>query len=175
MIGFILIRIQMSFKYTFLLSIILTCCKSAENNQNTSNYWNEIKIKESNLNLPEKYLGLELTLNQLMADIETNNKVNLPTPDLNFQRFSIANSSTMSPELATKFPNVKSYRIVSEENENLGSIDINNGGFFAMVNLNNKTYFINPVTKKSNLYICYEKQYAIKELNNPFIDQVIKK
>ena len=37
------------------------------------------------------------------------------------------------------------------------------------------TFFINPTIKKSDAYISYDKKYATKSDNNPFIDKVIKK
>ena len=162
-------------KYTLLLLIILTCCKSAENNQKTANYWNEINLDNPDSNIPEQYDSYELTLNQLVLDLENNKEVNIPIPNHGIQRFGVTISSTMSPELAKKFPNIKSYRIISDENENLGSLDINNSGLYAMVRLNDEIYFVNPVTKNDNRYICYNKRHATRELNNPFIDQVIKK
>lgn len=164
----------MSIKYTLFLLVILTCCKSAKNTQFIESYWNEIKIEQSQSYLPSKYISYELKLDELNLDVEENSKINLPIPDLGIKRFSVIHSGTMSPELAKKFPNIKSFKILNDQNELLGSLDINNSGLYAMISIENSTFFINPVTKKSVQYICYEKQYAFKDLNNPFIDQVIK-
>ena len=74
----------------------------------------------------------------------------------------------MSPELAAKYPDLKSLKIISERFT--GRIDINNDGFYAMIMDGSNTYFINPVVKGSGSYISYDKRQAAKNFNNPFFE-----
>lgn len=165
---------QMTIKYNLILLIILLGCKSTENSPQTHSYWQSRSINEGD-NLPLEFGGYLLNKEELISDIETTNEVDLPTPNNSYIRLKVKLSNVMSQELSEKFPSIKSYTIYNSENSVTGNLDVNPSGVFAMINTGGTTFFINPVTKKSNEYICYDKQYAIKDLNNPFIDKVIKK
>ncbi|MEQ8924897.1 MAG: hypothetical protein RLO81_03735 [Fulvivirga sp.] len=165
-------------KYIILVVLVgsLACCCKPTTNQNTTqseSYWQQIDIKKSE-SLPNEFTGYRLDFNKLKSQINKNQTVLIPTLDGELMSYKLADSGTMSPELAAKYPEIKSYKIVKADNIISGRIDINPSGFYVMIVDQNSTYFINPVEKKGSAYICYDKLYALKNSNNPFIDQVIK-
>jgi len=75
----------------------------------------------------------------------------LPLPDGSFEEFEVKESQVMSPELAAKFPNIKTYSGVSTKN-GYSSVrfDISPKGFHAMLFTPNGTVYIDPVNRQNS-------------------------
>ncbi|MFM9957072.1 MAG: reprolysin-like metallopeptidase [Phycisphaerales bacterium] len=74
--------------------------------------------------------------------------VSLPMPDGTFQRFSIVETDVMHPELAAKFPEIKTYTGVGiDEDASTVRLDMTPHGFRAMVLAPSGSVFIDPWTK----------------------------
>ena len=98
----------------------------------------------------------------------------LPWNDGNFYTFVVKNSNIFSPDLAKKFPNIRSY---SGEKEQDGSthlrLDINPSGFFAMIIAPSQTLFIRPLDDESGFYLCYDKNDVDRE-NKKFYEPPVR-
>ncbi len=150
---------------------------------------NEFKDK----NLPRKYQALYLNMRkakQRLAPLEpeetSTTKINLtsdegkvvslffPQENGTFSSFLIKNSNVFSPDLAKKFPNIRSYS-GHKKNDPTTKIrlDLNPFGLYAMITGPDKTVFIRPIEKESKIYICYNKADVNQE-NREFYELQIK-
>lgn len=162
---------MIKFVLPYLLIFALGCQSSKL--QQSEGYWTDKTINTTGVQVPESYRGLGLNLSLLIKSLEDEDQVIIPLPTGKEVKVNVKKSSTMSSELASKFPEIKSFEIVSDTGYS-GRIDINPSGFYAMLVTLEGTYFINPTAKKSDDYISFDKKVAVKDINNPFIDQVYK-
>ena len=82
--------------------------------------------------------------------------IDLPFTFGKFITYRIENSSLFSPELAKKFPNIRSYSGFQKDNEVVKlRLDINPSGLYAMITSPNEVIYIRPV--ENDYYICYKK------------------
>lgn len=162
-----------------ILIAIAVSCNTTQKVSGTKNelwtFTSSKEIEQKDL-MPKDYLTLELNdalLGEKLSN-STTPQITLPTLDRSFITVKLEDSGTMSPALATKFPNIKSFK-----GEQVGNnitkvrIDKNAHGVFAMIVAEGQTYFINPLEKGSSIYIIYNKQNAVKG-GNPFVDKLIK-
>jgi len=145
------------------------------------NYWTNIEgtaigdaqIKASNSTyLHLDYLAFKNELFQ--APLKTNKlqwsdiQVEIPLPDGSFEEFLAFETPMMEDGLAAKYPNIKTFTLVSKSNQTTyGRADITPKGFHAMIFSDNGTLFIDPISATSNEnYIVYYKKDFIstKEL-----------
>jgi len=92
--------------------------------------------------------------------------IELPQPNGAALTFRVLKNTTMHPELAQAYPEIRTYDVVAVNNNTIkGKIDITPHGFHAMIFENrNGTYFIDPIQKgNSALYIVYKKQDFITD------------
>lgn len=92
--------------------------------------------------------------------------LDLPMPYGGFEKFVIVESPIMEPELAKKFPEIKTYAGYSMQNKaNTVRFDFTPAGFHAMIFSSNGTFFIDPFSNATNeFYISYNKaDYISKE------------
>ena len=74
-------------------------------------------------------------------------EIELPMPDGNLDRFSIQESSIMAPELAAKFPQIRSYKVLGIDDPIAsGRVDMSPKGFRGMIYTSQGRVFIDPVT-----------------------------
>lgn len=156
----------------FIASII--GCKTNDTRLQKSNYWSETTIDSGRKGIPDKYRGLTLDFEALVSAVDSGSKVTIPLPDGTYLMVQLNKSSVMSEELAKKFPEIRSYEIVKEKGT-FGRVDINPSGFYVMVTHGSQTFFVNPTEKKGQEYISYDKEDLVPDINNPFIDKVIKR
>ena len=149
--------------------------------QKAENSWSPIKenvIKENKNNRfiePAKYKVMRLNLETLKSSLqyaklkEDASKsvatiVSLPNPDGSFSDYQIYQNTTMHPDLAANFPEIRTYNGVSVNNsENVVKLDVTPHGFHAMILSSDKeTVFIDPYTKGdiNNYQIYYRKDYS---------------
>ena len=159
---------------SLLIILFVLSCKTSDTMNGSSSYWHDTTFDGTEIKLPEQHRALNLDFKKLKAAIDTSVEVTIPMPDGTNIEIVLKENSIMSKTLAQKFPDIKSYEVV-EKNSLSGRVDINKSGFYAMIVNGEMTFFINPTIKKSDAYISYDKKYATKSDNNPFIDKVIKK
>ena len=171
-------RISMNCVSYLIISIAIIFSASASAQTNYANLWNE--ISEVGLNtqgtryiIPQSYRTLELDLQDLSSALiqvpkESNTKVNnsgfilsLPLPDNNFATFKIVESPIMAEELATKYPEIKTYLGQGIGNNSSSSVrfDITPAGFHAIIFSNEGTVYIDPYSLgETRYYISYFKK-----------------
>jgi len=115
---------------------------------------------------PDKYLVFSLqsqSIKNILFSLSENpsNAITmaLPSPDGSMKSYKVWQESMMEPELAAKFPEIKTFTAVSVDNPNVtAKLDFTTLGFHAMVYDGEKTYFIDPYTNPAdNYYLCYYK------------------
>ena len=99
----------------------------------------------SDFNNPTKQMGLVLSL---------------PLPEGGFEEFRIIETPMMEPDLALKYPNIKTYTGISLVNPMRSvKIDVGSLGFHALIFSENGRIFIDPVSSKhqNNYFVFYAK------------------
>ena len=114
--------------------------------------------------------------NQLRYENTTEDEVllQLPWNDGWFYTFTVKPSNIFSPELAKKFPDIRSY---SGEKIDDGAthlrLDINPSGLYAMITAPSQTLFIRPLDEGESLYLCYDKDDVDRD-NKKYYEPPIK-
>ncbi len=178
--------LRFKFKITFLLIILFL---SANLYAGSKDFWSD--VQETSLHssgvryiIPLRYRTLELNLGSMKtfldgAPIEApvpsqthGVEISLPMPDGSYQRFSIWNSSVMAPELATKFPGIKTF--VGRGIDNTDShirLDYTIQGFHAMILSSTGSVFIDPYSLgDDHYYISYYKKDFVPLPGNGFVE-----
>lgn len=92
----------------------------------------------------------------------------VPTPNGDFERFAIVESPVMHPELAAKFPNIKTYRGYGlDQPAATIRLDYTDHGFHAQVLSPDGQYYVDPYFHlQTDLYMSYYKHDAINNRQN---------
>lgn len=152
-------------KYFLIFSFFIIVSFACNNPKNattskTGSYWKQLKTE----NVPNKYSAFVVyTLEEspFLKALENGNVI-LPDDNGNLNTFSIVSSNTMAPELAAKFPDLKSYKGEQIDNSFCNPrIAISKTKIKISVLCNDKTYFIDK-DKELNLFIVYNKESAPK-------------
>lgn len=166
----------------FLFFIILAT------NSFSQNFWNTAVKKEtssqqvkplSRKNTPEKYRLATLNLNGFQNHLtgfkskRSQHIITLPDSEGKLQRFSIKETSYLAPELAAKFPMIKSYSGQGIDDPTaIAKISLGANGVHALIYSANKSIvYIDPYTVDKKQYIIYKKS-ALKAKENDFRCQV---
>lgn len=157
-----------------ILSLFLSPIKAQDNGQKL---WSNVKdgsftYKGTRYIVPNTYRTLALDLDAMRtvlskAPTETLGEntqafttISLPMPDGSWQRFAIYESSTMAPELARQFPDIKTYTGQGIDDPTASiKLDLTPQGFHAMTLSVNGSVFIDPYALgETNYYISYYKK-----------------
>ncbi len=196
-------NILISFVIALLVSLVFSqCAKTTSSttnilNQDKHQVWQ--LVDTSNLtekvvinNAPKKYDLLKLKtskIKHLLKALESKEKVkdnisyveadkpailiDLPFPFGKFYTYRIENSSLFSPELAKKFPNIRSYSGHQKDNNAVRvRLDVNAMGLFSIITSPSETVYIKPV--ENDYYICYKKSDVAAD-NKEFYEPSNKK
>ncbi|MDH5389141.1 MAG: M12 family metallo-peptidase [Gammaproteobacteria bacterium] len=90
-------------------------------------------------------------------------QIDLPMPYGGLQTFNVYESSVMEPELAAKYPEIQSYKVVAVNDPTVtGVLDTGPNGFHAYLNTAEGEMFIDPVSKNTQqeYYSLYKHDYA---------------
>ena len=118
------------------------------------------KYKVSKLNLTNLQTVLAKAPMEFTAAAKTQNlTLDLPMPGGSYETFFINESPIMEPELAKKFPEIKTYSGFSSKNSAITvRFDLTPKGFHGMVFSPEGTFFIDPYSTNSiEYYISYNK------------------
>jgi hypothetical protein len=163
---------------TALLIIQATCVLNA---QDSRNFWREVSsipVSGERLTVPSSYRALNLDLNLLQQYLntakpepsQTSNLTNglmleVPMPDGSFERFSIFQYNIMHPDLAAKFPQIKTYtgKGINDVTSTI-KLDVTQFGFHAMIRSSKGDVYIDPYNQKTvNYYMSYERKNLIRQ------------
>jgi hypothetical protein len=96
--------------------------------------------------------------------------ISLPLPDGSFTRFRFVYASAMSPELAAKHTDVRTYTAQGLDDVYANAaFDMTAEGFHAMITREDKVVFIEPYKRNDPVhYICYYKHDIVAVKREPF-------
>ena len=96
----------------------------------------------------------------LSSDRNNAETIMLPMPDGNMQSFKIWPDNIMAEELASKYPNIKTFSGYASDNKAItAKFDYTEFGFHAMIFDRSGIYFIEPYTNMDEgFYSCYYKK-----------------
>ncbi|MDR2238749.1 MAG: M12 family metallo-peptidase [Chryseobacterium sp.] len=137
------------------------------------NFWKKTKISERNVIESKRNIGADYTqvytldINQLKSvlqnapvsetGIATRSTVIIDLPDLEgkFEKYTVYEISNMAPELAARFPDIKSYRGVSvnDPGKTISFALSQNGLKLIMFAPDKKPVIIEPATKDASVYL----------------------
>lgn len=150
----------MKFIY-FFLSILLVSCKTTKNTESNAqliNAWSQVNeaIDDDEIK-PDNYFSYTLNENEFSKQLAAG-LVYLPITNNQFAVFEVENSSTMTAALQLKFPQLKSYKGVQQNNTLCQCrIDENNLDFKITILCNDATFYVNDLFK-NKIYFFYNKQ-----------------
>jgi hypothetical protein len=90
--------------------------------------------------------------------------ISLPMPDGSFQRFAVAESPILSPELAARYPEIKTFIGQGMDTPTaLARLDFTPNGFHSMVTTPEGSSFIDPYDPEHpGVYICYDRRDSVR-------------
>ena len=90
--------------------------------------------------------------------------ISLPMPDGSFQRFAVVESPILSPELAARYPDIKTFIGQGIDTPTaVARLDFTPNGFHSMVITHEGSYFIDPYDPEHpGVYICYDRRDSIR-------------
>ncbi|OEK09494.1 hypothetical protein A8C32_12340 [Flavivirga aquatica] len=181
----------MKTKLHYVLSIAILLSAFSSIAQNST--WKKVKSANETKNLSKFNLDknkihlFELDMVSLKKNTSSaslreskNKKVNtvISIPGINgeMESFSIYEVSVFAPDLAAKYPNIKSYVGVSTDNTGTRlRMSVSPQGVQTMISyIGKSTVFMQPITKGSNKYVLYNKD-ARTPLSNKFKCKTINK
>ncbi len=90
------------------------------------------------------------------ASTEANVHIDIPLPDGTITQLKLVPEKTLAKSLADKFPEITTYRVMSNENIFGGKVDMTHRGFHAMLQtLDGEVIFIDPIKVGSSTYVSY--------------------
>jgi hypothetical protein len=91
---------------------------------------------------------------------EARGKISIPAPDGALLKFAIEDSNTMSPELAQKHPEIRTFRGLSEEDPHSSlRLEVTPTGLHALVRTQGQSFYVQPV-KFDPQYLEKSTRYA---------------
>ncbi|WP_345006278.1 reprolysin-like metallopeptidase [Snuella lapsa] len=135
--------------------------ESVKNPENLSKFHlnkNKVQLFELNFSLLKKNIASATKRGSNTK--QSNATVSVPISADTFETFKVYETSTLSPSLAAKFPDIKSYTGVSINNPKMRlRMSVSPQGIQTMIsNTDNPYVFMQPVSKGSNQYVLYDKR-----------------
>ncbi|WBX74103.1 GEVED domain-containing protein [Tenacibaculum pacificus] len=172
-------------KIPFLILLIFTFFSS---NSFSQNYWNKTVKKDNFIqknkildreNTPQKYSLASLNLSSFENHLKNSNLnkgeriITLPNSEGRLEEYSFNETPSLAPELAAKFPMIKTYSAQGINNPTaVAKITLGVNGLHALIySANESTIYIDPYTKDKKQYIIYKRD-DLKSDNNDFNCQI---
>lgn len=154
-----------------ILIILLICITNIGLSQ-SQNFWslgqkNNSARSESDIKTTASTeLQLDFTAISVALKAKKLESLAIPLPDGSFTTVELTSSSIMSPELARKYPSIKTFRATDHKGIS-GNIDITSKGFHGFFFTPQGTVFIDPINKgtQSDYQVYYRKDYLQKEVS----------
>ncbi len=173
-----------------LLSALMTVASVRAQSTSDDGIWSDlvessVASQSDRPIIPQKYRLVALDLAALQAQLaqapqenseaarNTARLFSLPLPDGTFGRFRIVESPIMAPELATQFPEIKTYagQGIDDPTATL-RFDWTPAGFHALVIAASGTVYIDPYQRNdTTTYISYYKRDFIAPITKKFTEQ----
>ena len=148
-------------KHLFIFWIILF---SVNQTQAANDLWYEVhsKARDSNVTSPyrnsREFVLNEAKMQQLLGQTKlafrgaTPTPIALPLPNGDTVYVTAIESQVLPPSLAKKYPHIKTYKLINQNNKVLnGRLDFTLAGFHAMLQTHNgEVIYIDPVKPKAN-------------------------
>ena len=113
-------------------------------------------------NFPKEFKLLSFNATRFSNKINTKKKptLSLPNSEGGFSEYIVEETSSLSSELANKFPMIKSYTAYGIDNPNsIAKISMGTDGFHAVVfTAGKKTLYVDPYSKDKKEYIFYSRE-----------------
>ena len=179
-----------------ILALGLISCSNAFSNPNESLVWQDFQesvrsqlmtlsaknsIKKRSLILDAELLKNNLAFttqknkSQLAAKSVNQIELSLPLPNGDFVRVSATDSPILSPEMAERYPDIKTWKVKGVDDPAIsGRVDFTQNGFHAMLNMaDGDTVFIDPDENQSgNVYNSLSKKENSSRFHSDFNCQV---
>lgn len=129
---------------------------------------NNSNVSLENINvIPHKYQLFSLENDrftyQLKASSKKSNTIELPTNSGKSEKYILTEASNFAPELAAKFPSIKTYNAVSLDGTKKAKISIGSDGMYATIyKPGTSTVYLDPVSKDKKTYMLYAKNHYHK-------------
>lgn len=167
-------------KRVLTTALLIVCSMSFS--QNVNSLWklsarNSISKSINKTNLPVKHL-FDLDVKALknilvsapkrdFSKNKSNTIISLPNSEGNIEKFRVYENPIMAPELAAKYPEIKSYIAVGIDNPNARAYFSSSPLGFKSMTLypNQSAVFIEPVSSDLNTYTIYKKSDKEASLN----------
>ncbi len=169
--------------YFILPTYVLIILSTAVYSQSPVAIWSTIQEKDivakgKRYIIPKQYHTVKANFKALKQQLQLapmerskaadNQKVllDIPMPDGDFHTFTIVEAPIMEPELAAKFPNIKSYfgRSVQDRSMTV-RFDISHKAFHALIFTSTEQIYVDPYTLgDKEHYISYYKKHFTKQL-----------
>jgi hypothetical protein len=149
----------------FIFSVIGTSLSFSQVN-NDNLYWSEHKVNINSrmtLDIPTRNAKLyNLNFSALQSKLSEANgsttTLDIPMADNRFETFQLKPIEVMSPALAAKYPEIKTFEAVNLDGTVSGRFDITHKGFHGMMFTPEGTMYIDPVNMDNkSVYQCYHK------------------
>lgn len=86
-------------------------------------------------------------------NFENGAQIMLPTPEMTYRSFRVWETPMMEPELANKYPEIRTFTAVADDNPSVhAKLDYTPMGFHAMVYEGDKTYLVSPYSLTADGY-----------------------
>jgi hypothetical protein len=93
--------------------------------------------------------------------------LSLPLPDGSSARFRVVEAPVMAPELAARYPSIKTYQAQSLEDPGITArLDLTPAGFHAMIRTRNKTVYIDPAARGDATHHLVFERAAMRGLDS---------
>lgn len=129
---------------------------SEHSSTNKASQTNEYDIQPNHFQLIE--FNQQALMHNLLINKSTNTVISLPLPNGEFEEFNIHEVSIMEKHLATKYPNIHTYRGQSLEGNKTLVMDVTPKGLHAVIKSASDSVWIDPVSRATNkLHMSYYK------------------
>lgn len=171
----------MKFKFNILTITMAACLASPIANANS--LWTELQSSQQldtnrlNVNATRKHSTmLNLTLlEQVFQNRQRFYSISVPMPDGRMMPIQLREDSIFAPELAAKFPDIRSFEATTLNGQRIGRFSYSSKGLHGMFRHNGQMIFIDPQYRDDNrMHVSYYKKDAERLSDFNFTENLTK-